>query len=207
MDDTVTSFQMVSTVDDAYSAEELSTRYPIKPHIGNIIRLGTFMGMKFAILKGWYVLFPLFIQFLIVGINGGFLYFFGGVMPFKGVLGMSIAATGLFMCVLLCTTLDPGYLVRSDAPSQFDEEASNSQSNSSPSNIYCHKCKTLQSDAVYHDSFCDLCVQGYDHFCIVLGNIIGKNNLKFFYSIFVFYVANVGLLVLSIIASENSGRP
>ena len=102
--------------------------------------------------------------------------------------------------------MDPGYISRPTADVAVDdEEQASGDAQVDLQQVVCQKCRTFSSDQAYHDSLCDLCVQGYDHFCIVLGNIIGKNNIKFFYAIFMFYVANVGLLMLSIMNS-NAGK-
>ena len=174
------------------------------PHEGNIIRLGTFLGYKFAIIRGFYFASPILILGLIAAVNLTYLYFFSAVMNVWIRVSIYFAALGMFMCVFLCWTLDPGYIVRTP---HIEEDIE--MGKQVPAAFTCRKCFTTREDEAVHDGFCDLCVIGYDHFCIVLGNVIGHNNIRYFYSIFFFYVVNILLLVLGIIYNEsnNLSRP
>ena len=168
----------------------------LPPNPGNIIRLGELFGYKFAVLRGAYLVSPLLVVGLVLGVNGFYLYYFAAALSFFALLVILLAASGLFFGVVMSACLDPGYLSR-QSPEIADLEATKHHQKYS-----CLKCFTTAEDKVYHDSFCDLCVHGYDHFCIVLGNVIGQNNIRFFYSIFVFYVVNVVALVIGIVTTQ-----
>ena len=179
------------------------------PHLqeanpGNIIRLGECGGFKFAILQGYYVLFPAAVLLMIVGVNSAFGYYYFFSMNWKFQIGISMGGIGLSFCVIMCTILDPGYVSRPYEPYDPEEDIG---AGTPPRKPYCTKCHTFDDESLYHDNFCDLCVEGYDHFCVVLGNIIGKNNIKFFYAIFFFYVANVLSIVFSIVYSISPSSP
>ena len=170
-------------------------------HEGNIIRLGRLFGRDFVILRGMYFISPMAVMLTIMVVNGAYLYFFGAYLTTKLLLSVIGAGLCLFLCVLLVFTLDPGYVVRPVPVEQEDHEAP-----STPRQYYCRKCFTFQEDRVTHDSFADLCVEGHDHFCVVLGNVIGGKNIVFFYSIFLFYVTNVLMLVLGMINSGGDSK-
>ena len=190
----------LDTADSHIYEQKLSSH----AHQGKIIRLGEFAGLKFAILRGYYFLFPLAILTMIAGINTGFSYIFFPHITTSSKIFIVIGGIGLFTCVLMCTVLDPGYLVRDPELEEHEEDEEGGQP---PRRMYCSKCHTYPEDRVVHDGFADLCVKGYDHFCIVLGNVIGRNNIIFFYSVFAFYVMNVLALVFSIVASQSMGIP
>ena len=169
---------------------------------GKVVHLGTFLGHKFAMIKGMYFLSPLFICMLIIAVNGAYLYFFHRYVSTFTISVVCLAGIGLMLCVVLCATLDPGYVVK-PKPEEVDEEASGVPEKK----ILCKKCNTTAEDCTTHDHFCDLCVEGYDHFCIVLGNVIGRNNICYFYSIFGFYVINIIALVIGVVNSSDTEKP
>ena len=181
----------------AYEYTRTSSHSGMPPNPGNIIRLGEICGRRFAVLRGAYLLSPLVISCLILGINGTYLYYFGSILNKLFLALILLAGSCLFFAVVLVATLDPGYVSR-HSPEILDVEDSKIHHQ-----FTCLKCFTTAEDKVYHDSFCDLCVLGYDHFCIVLGNVIGKNNIIFFYSIFIFYVVNVVSLVFGIVSTQS----
>mmetsp|Transcript_21902 Transcript_21902/g.52114 ORF Transcript_21902/g.52114 Transcript_21902/m.52114 type:complete len:292 (-) Transcript_21902:91-966(-) len=71
---------------------------------------------------------------------------------------------------------------------------------------YCDRCKVWQPPDGVHCPECDVCVAGYDHYCVWMGTCIGKRNyrqfVKFnitwvFYILYaVFWVAGIGPLVM-----------
>ena len=189
------SREETEVITGAFSRTDTFSGLPANP--GNIIRLGEVWGLKFAVLRGAYLLSPLLIICLILGVNGFYLYYFTSALNSLMLGVILLAAAGLFFGVVMSATLDPGYLSRQSPEISDIEETRHHQKYS------CLKCFTTLEDKVYHDSFCDLCVHGYDHFCIVLGNVIGQNNIYYFYSIFVFYVVNVIALVIGIVTTQG----
>jgi len=71
---------------------------------------------------------------------------------------------------------------------------------------YCDRCKVWQPPDGVHCPECNVCVAGYDHYCVWMGTCIGKRNyrqfVKFnmtwmFYILYaVFWVAGIGPLVM-----------
>jgi hypothetical protein len=47
---------------------------------------------------------------------------------------------------------------------------------------YCSICRTIkkQYKNIYHCTYCDVCVEGFDHHCPWIGKCIGKWNKPFF---------------------------
>ena len=69
--------------------------------------------------------------------------------------------------------------------------------------IACHLCLALDTDQATHCHDCGVCVRGYDHHCIVLGNCIGKNNLYAFYALLAAVpLGIVGLYLLAFFAMQ-----
>ena len=153
-------------------------------------------------IKGFYLISPLIILTLVVGVNFAYLYYLGSGLGDKMKVFVYFAGIGLFLCILLTATLDPGYLSKAVDPSLDDYESTANQVRKQ--RLFCLKCKTTKDDKVVHDHFSDLCVRGHDHFCIVLGNVIGIENIRLFYSIFVFYGLNVIALVVGIVSGTFS---
>ena len=153
-------------------------------------------------IRGYYFLSPLIILGLVLGVNAAYLYYLSSALGEKTQAFVYLAAIGLFTCILLTSTTDPGYLSRAVDPSLDDIESSANQVRKPK--YTCLKCKTTKEDVVVHDHFSDLCVRGHDHFCIVLGNVIGRDNIRLFYMIFAFYGLNVIALVVGIVSGNFS---
>lgn len=60
--------------------------------------------------------------------------------------------------------------------------------------FFCDKCKISKNYAkrknVRHCDTCDICVEGYDHHCKLLGNCVGEDNIFFFNSLIFTVVLN-----------------
>lgn len=72
--------------------------------------------------------------------------------------------------------------------------------------LECEKCLILTEQAqkhkIVHCEECDICVQGFDHHCGVLGNCIGKQNIKNFnflaWSFVITVITTYGALFLAL---------
>ena len=51
----------------------------------------------------------------------------------------------------------------------------------------CSTCKTNKPARSKHCTFCDHCVERFDHHCIWLNNCVGLNNYKWFFSFVVIH--------------------
>ena len=52
--------------------------------------------------------------------------------------------------------------------------------------VYCSICKRLYpktSRKIVHCGICNICIQGYDHHCGVIGKCVGKYNMVIFASL------------------------
>ena len=47
---------------------------------------------------------------------------------------------------------------------------------------FCRTCMILRSPGISHCKICNCCIERFDHHCPWLGNCIGKNNYKYFFS-------------------------
>ncbi|EKE36965.1 hypothetical protein ENUP19_0265G0018 [Entamoeba nuttalli] len=61
---------------------------------------------------------------------------------------------------------------------------------------FCHKCKFSRPLRVHHCRKCDRCVERFDHHCSWIGNCVGSNNRKIFYTflcitMFTDYIATI----------------
>ena len=45
---------------------------------------------------------------------------------------------------------------------------------------WCEKCLIWKRPDMDHCSYCNVCVEGFDHHCAVLGICIGDKNMKYF---------------------------
>ena len=106
---------------------------------------------------------------------------------------------GFFVLALVMTAFrEPGYRHRVIPFAKFRKVRDD---------LYCTKCFTYESHDVVHCHECDICIEGYDHHCPVLGNCIGKNNLLWFRLNFVGIMGGLIILYLllfvSLFESEN----
>ena len=79
---------------------------------------------------------------------------------------------------------NPGHLRRKLSPKEYHKHIVNGD-------FSCATCMTLKTDEVFHCEECGVCVKGYDHHCIVMGNCIGRYNLIPFYAMLFFSVAGI----------------
>ena len=66
---------------------------------------------------------------------------------------------------------------------------------------YCGICKVYYNynQKVSHCTFCDVCIEGFDHHCVWVGKCIGKNNIKPFYGILIAVAITYLFIVISFI--------
>lgn len=66
---------------------------------------------------------------------------------------------------------------------------------------YCKKCKLYipKSKKAKHCDICQICVEGRDHHCGVIGKCIGRRNIACFYLMLVFTVISMISLYVVII--------
>ena len=68
--------------------------------------------------------------------------------------------------------------------------------------VKCSQCGFVDSTAIHCDD-CDVCIEGYDHHCDVIGKCIGKGNLILFYlfvsviPVFLWATIFVGIMFLN----------
>ena len=81
-----------------------------------------------------------------------------------------IYGLSVFVNVLMFIS-DPGIASKKNV--NWDEEKSIS--------FLCDICKTLPNEDIEHCSICNVCIEQFDHHCVVLGKCIGGKNLFIFY--------------------------
>ena len=67
--------------------------------------------------------------------------------------------------------------------------------------VYCPTCKMLYpktSRKIVHCGICNICIQGYDHHCGVIGKCVGKYNMVIFASLSLSGMALMVCLILVI---------
>ena len=52
---------------------------------------------------------------------------------------------------------------------------------------FCYTCQIIRPPGVSHCKICNICVEKFDHHCPWIGNCIGKNNYKYFYTFVVLF--------------------
>lgn len=61
--------------------------------------------------------------------------------------------------------------------------------------IWCSICQSLKTERVHHSSYLGYCVPRFDHRCIWIGSVVGKDNYRLFFQ-FLVYFAVLSLIVL-----------
>jgi len=66
---------------------------------------------------------------------------------------------------------------------------------------YCKTCELDKPPKATHCKFCNNCVKGFDHHCMMIGNCIGIRNRKIFWYFLIFgTIKNLYGLILTLIA-------
>ncbi|XP_042312135.1 palmitoyltransferase ZDHHC19 isoform X2 [Sceloporus undulatus] len=92
---------------------------------------------------------------------------------------------------LLTSFTDTGILYKG-----IDEELMNQAVTMTDANQHwCNKCQLYCLRHTFHCSWCNTCVEEFDHHCIWVNNCIGRNNLHFFV-LFVVFLTGYDVVVL-----------
>eukprot|EP01120_Amphizonella_sp_Union-15-10_P011803 TRINITY_DN5103_c0_g1_i1.p1 TRINITY_DN5103_c0_g1~~TRINITY_DN5103_c0_g1_i1.p1 ORF type:complete len:298 (-),score=15.30 TRINITY_DN5103_c0_g1_i1:38-931(-) len=126
------------------------------------------------------------------------------------ILEVSVYMTIFCITVLLIAGFtDPGILPRKTEDSRQSGETESPQSTTKPTQkdiqvngqllsiSFCETCKIWRPPRASHCSFCNNCIQNFDHHCPWIGNCVGKRNYRFFY-LFVISVCFNCLYILGI---------
>ena len=79
---------------------------------------------------------------------------------------------------------NPGHLRRKLSQKEYHKHIVNGD-------FTCATCMTLKTDEAFHCEECGICVKGYDHHCVVMGNCVGRYNLIPFYAMLFFSVSGI----------------
>eukprot|EP01103_Thecamoeba_quadrilineata_P002226 TRINITY_DN1221_c0_g1_i1.p1 TRINITY_DN1221_c0_g1~~TRINITY_DN1221_c0_g1_i1.p1 ORF type:complete len:469 (+),score=52.63 TRINITY_DN1221_c0_g1_i1:311-1717(+) len=93
---------------------------------------------------------------------------------------------------------DPGYLPKSDDPSEDLDLETGSLDDHDDSNRLPKKCKVcnvIKPPRTKHCPFCDRCVEKYQHHCTWTNNCVGRKNYPAFYAFLVFLSIDIILVV------------
>lgn len=159
---------------------------------GRVRRFGNVCNIEFIGASGKWILAPILIILGVTVFNVGF------IIEFYSTLGFGLTLLVFISYILLLTTLiwtgftDPGHLARTDKQDEL---------------VYsCEICNTIDEDDVRHCGACGICIKGYDHHCIVVGNCIGEKNITGFYLMGLMFVFNFGVLavILGVMSARDS---
>ena len=164
-------------------------------------------------LYGYQFKFPLGYHWISPVLSISFGFFIGIVSPFsiellkdiKFLIPHIIIVISFLISTIITAFTDPGYVCMETYEGCKDEEELENNSNddyyetdddisSDLDEISCNKCFIPYSANAMHCDMCNICVQDYDHHCVVLGNCIGRKNLFWFK--FMFFPIIIGLIYL-----------
>ena len=176
------------------SANSFSITVPNPKPSGNYIRLFR-IGNSYLINLGPHFFIQLII-FIFCAIFGFFITYYSRTKIPNWVFFIYLC---LYICMILINLWmlfsDPG-IIKKNSGRLVDEEKG----------IDFLKCKFcgIINETTYHCEDCDVCIDGYDHHCGVIGKCIGGKNLVAFYAfvaimpIFLWGSIFVGIMILQI---------
>ena len=173
---------MLQSRENIFYPEEESINDIENKNLGRVRRFCKIFGVEIIGATGYWILAPIFVILAVFIINTLFIFTFYGHVS-VGIWIWHLFSFIIFMFVLLWTSFtDPGHFSRENG-SEFISH-------------YCDICYTIDNDKVKHCGACRICIKGYDHHCVVLGNCIGEKNIICFYLTSVMFLINFFLMAL-----------
>lgn len=150
-----------------------------------------------------------------IGLLGVSLVFFFAVLPgvfyYWTIMALSVC---LFVYseinLWLVATTEPGIIPRN--PSYITPSLPDGASTVEPLGYkFCKTCNLYRPPRTKHCSFCQNCVEGFDHHCPFTSNCVGKRNIQFFFHFIisltvyalVLCLSSLGVLIQNILSRDG----
>ncbi|KAG5492676.1 hypothetical protein JKF63_01255 [Porcisia hertigi] len=98
---------------------------------------------------------------------------------------MALLTAASIACLTLSVTLDPGVIPPASLSQQPAQPTTVVVEGRSVQCKLCTTCHIIRPPQSSHCRFCDVCVEEFDHHCVVLGSCVGKRTFRFFGGFFI----------------------